>query len=243
MKALDQVSRKRILFAVAHPDDETLWLYQCIQMLKVKNQVAIFCATYSESSSRGRELLNVADRFGFQVFFGGVKDPGIGDLLNQVELESSVLDFLSTQQFDWVITHPPHGGEKPHPHHIQLYQILKGLLGHQFKVLGFYSEKKLFDGPGSFCDSFFDLTLKISFSGLMFKGLFLLSPGNRQFVRYLKMIRDILYDSELYRQFVLNVDESNKQEALQMFESQIHYLQKYRFYHQQQEFLYLRHPF
>ena len=145
MQSLIEIKDASILVVVAHPDDETLWFYQSLQILKSQNEITIFCLTHSAESVRGKELIQLSQNIGIQVEFGQCKDTGINCLLNNVEVMHAFHAAFSRNRYDLVITHPPHGGEKPHPHHIQSYVATKKMCKSYNVGFGFFCETKLLD--------------------------------------------------------------------------------------------------
>ena len=143
MRCLSEIKNKKILLIVAHPDDETLWFFQSIQKLKTENEVLVFCLTHAAVSKRGKELSKVADTIGIKVVFFYCEDTGIDRLLKSSELRQAFIKVFSKHKIDLAITHPPHGGEKPHPHHIQLNRMTKEFCNYYSVKFGFFSEQKL----------------------------------------------------------------------------------------------------
>lgn len=143
MSDVSTVSAKKqnILVLIAHPADETLYLYEGIKQLSIENFVDILCLTYSSNSIRGRELQQAMRNLNVNVTFRNISDKGIHTML--LNIESHIASALSTKKYSILITYPPHGSEKSHPHHIQCFHIARRLSSRLHLRFGFFSEKKV----------------------------------------------------------------------------------------------------
>lgn len=131
---------KKILVVVAHPDDESLYFFGGLKALSQVAHLQIVCATYSRSSYRGQELLSVCRSLGLNCHFLGIRDLGMDSMLEN--LESVLGNYLNLHAFDLLITHPPHGGEKPHPHHLQVFLESLNFCLNTGKKFAFFSEDR-----------------------------------------------------------------------------------------------------
>lgn len=238
MQSLNNIMNRKILVVVAHPDDETLWFYQSLKKLRQQNLVEILCFTYTAISKRGKELLELSKNIGLKVHFGHCEDFGMTKLLQN--LEFGISKVFSKNNYDLIITHPPHGGEKPHPHHIQVYLVLKKICKEQFIQFGFFSEQKILQ-------PFNDANYKFSFKKR--KYVFLRATKSRKLLSEESFIKRwqfwysvnklIWSDYSNYEGFEIEVDREDKQRALNVFKTQIHFLKEYNAYFKNVEFLYL----
>ena len=138
-------SKVRTLLVVAHPDDEVLWFLGGIKEISEITEMELFCLTYTEDSERGIELKNACRDLKIKIFFGGCSDPGISRCISNVRESVSSFINLRTEKskFEMIITHPFHGGEKPHPHHIQLFHAVRSICAEKKSTFGFFSERLL----------------------------------------------------------------------------------------------------
>jgi LmbE family N-acetylglucosaminyl deacetylase len=141
-----------------------------------------------------------------------------------------------------VITHPPHGGEKPHPHHIQSYVATKKLCKSYHVGFGFFCETKLLNVAMD--SNVFRLngdTKKYILLRLI-KACQFLKNDKLQIAYIVKFSFSVLFDFNKYSAFEQEVDLIAKKDALLFFESQIVHLKTYAHYNNISEFLYLELP-
>lgn len=239
MQCLKKILNQKILIITAHPDDETLWFFQFMQDLKDHNEVMVFCLTHKKESNRGQELLAISEKFNLQIIYGSCEDTGINRLLNETEVKQIYIKIFSKYKFDLAITHPPHGGEKPHPHHIQLFRLTRDFCRYHRTRFGFFSDQKIllkrestdyyilnFKRKKYIFNSFLQCYhLMVSDKkrlGFLFEGLFNLLFWKQKFSFY---------------QIKANIEEKHK--ALSFFKSQLEILKNYQSYNTETEFLYL----
>lgn len=239
MQRLSEIKQKKILLVVAHPDDETLWFFQSIQKLKAYNEILVFCLTYAAASKRGEELSKTAEKLDFKVIFGHCEDTGIDHFLKPNELRQAFTKILSKHTFDLVITHPPHGGEKPHPHHIQLHFMAKELCQFYNIQFGFFSEQKLLDLTTKKRLFHFNMNNKKYVCNRITQGFLQISNKKGIFFYYLKSIFSIILNYHKYNGFEATVDLNDKHSALANFESQQEVLKSYNTFYKKSEFLYV----
>tara|TARA_B110001454_G_C12723306_1_gene436447 strand:+ start:52039 stop:52788 length:750 start_codon:yes stop_codon:yes gene_type:complete len=239
MRRLSEIKNKRILLIVAHPDDETLWFFQSIQQLKTANEILIFCLTHAAVSKRGKELTKVVDDLGLKVVFGHCEDTGIDRLLRQSDLRQAFIKVFSKYKIDLAITHPPHGGEKPHPHHLQLYWMTKEFCGFHSIQFGFFSEQKLLEKSTKKRSYYLSIRKKRYVLYLLLKGYFLLSEDENKTTLFVKAMLSILFNFKTYSGFEVAVNLEEKQSVLANFESQHEVLKSYNAFYEKSEFLFL----
>jgi LmbE family N-acetylglucosaminyl deacetylase len=240
MKSLKEINNKKILLICAHPDDETLWFFQSILDLRTANDISILCLTYSADSGRGKELLFVAEKYNLNILFGNCKDTGINFLLQNTEATLAIQNTLIRSRYDLVITHPPHGGEKPHPHHIQTYFIAKKICSLRGIRFGFFSERKIIS-PNK--DNFKYSMADKKFIGQQLKSSFKLAHEEKKlFLKwkfYAEAAFDIFLNKKSFQGYQATIQKSEKKEALMHFESQKTFLAEYNFFNGDFEYLYL----
>lgn len=130
---------KKILVVVAHPDDESLYFYGGLRELASCNEVTVLSVTYDHMSVRGKELEAACAHLGVKISFLGVEDPGMFVPLRGAK--SALVRFLDLNgPYHTIITHPPHGGEKPHPHHLQIFWLACAESRRRGMKFGFFSE-------------------------------------------------------------------------------------------------------
>lgn len=241
MQNFNLIEKRKILLVVAHPDDETLWFYQGINELKKRNEVSIMCLTYSEQTTRGIELIKLGQELKIQIKFMNFEDHGIANLL--YNCASKIENNLSGLQFDLLITHPPHGGEKPHPHHIQSFYYIKNYCRRHWVQFGFFSEQMLLENA-SRCRYILDIKRKKYILNQLRKSVQLLKNESliAKWGFWLRVWKIIWFDSETYQVFKAQVDLSEKQRALEGFTSQLDILTTYNSYTGRVEYLNLESP-
>lgn len=241
MRCLSEIKNKKILLIVAHPDDETLWFYQSIQKLKTNNVIVVFCLTQTGETRRGKELEALGKRIGITIIFGNCEDTGFDKLLNTKEVENAFLQAFSMGQYDFAITHPPHGGEKPHPHHLQLHRIVKRICVNTSMKYGFFCEQNLF------CFSLSEKKYYLSFTNKKFIIRHVLQGKNyfrKDFDKIfflLQSVLEVLFNFKMYIGYQTVVDLSEKQAILEIFESQKDVLHSYSAFDSEAEFLFVEH--
>jgi len=238
MQCLSKIKDKKILLIVAHPDDETLWFFQSIQQLKKSNELVVFCLTQAAVSKRGKELLKVSTELGLKVVFGYCEDTGINRILKSNELKQA-LKVFSKYKIDFAITHPPHGGEKPHPHHIQLYRIINEHCKYHSIRFGFFCEQKLLSPSNKQGNYYFSIKKKSYVLSRHLKGYRLLNDTEKRKSFLIKNIMSMLFNFRFYDGFHVAVNLKEKQSALANFESQQEVLKSYNAFYKKSEFLFL----
>lgn len=136
-----QLNGKNVLVIVAHPDDESLYFFAGIKELSSRSRLKILCVTYTPMSERGKELIAVCTSMNIECDFLAVADLGIRSVL--VDLEARLKKYLTENIFDLIITHAPHGGEKPHPHHLQTFLSTFAFCLKMQSSFGFFSDREL----------------------------------------------------------------------------------------------------
>lgn len=239
MQCLSEIKDKKILLVVAHPDDETLWFFQSLQKLKFANEILVFCLTHAASSERGKELSKVAEHLGLKIVFGHCEDTGIDHFLKPNELKQAFIQMFSKNKIDLAVTHPPHGGEKPHPHHIQLYFMTKEFCDAYHVQFGFFSEQKLLDRTTN--ERLFRFTIKKKryVCNRLSQGYHQICDDDDKFYFYIKSILSMLFNFQKYSGFEVAVDLEEKQSALANFESQQEILKNYNAFYKKFEYLYV----
>lgn len=239
MQRLSEIKNKKILLIVAHPDDETLWFFQSIKHLKTTNEVTVFCLTHAAISKRGKELTKVADDLGLKVIFGHCEDTGIDHFLKISELKQAYIKVFSKYKIDLAITHPPHGGEKPHPHHIQLNQMTKEFCKDYSAQFGFFCEQKLLAQSNHAHDYEFNLKKKKYVAHRLLQGYRLLNKKEKKFIFFIKIIFTMLFNFKRYDGFEAAVNLEEKHLALAIFESQQDILKSYNAFYKKSEYLFI----
>jgi LmbE family N-acetylglucosaminyl deacetylase len=238
MQQLTEIQNKKIFIFVAHPDDETLWFFQSIKTLNQLNEITIFCATQTNNSARAKELLHASKKMDVQVIFGNCEDTSINGLLKPEELSRSLENIVSKYKFDILITHPPHGGEKPHPHHIQLFLMAKKY-SRRFPVrFGFFSERIILTQRNQ-KEYYFSLSDKKFLIQKIFQSYRLLTQEKRKIFYLRKAVLNAFFNTHHYTGFEVAVNMKEKHLALNEFKSQKDVLQNYKSYYNEHEYLFL----
>jgi LmbE family N-acetylglucosaminyl deacetylase len=120
---------------VAHPDDEFLWFSAAIDWIKARgDSVLVVCVTNADNSVRKAEFLESCEKLGVAGRIFSLKDPGGGSLV--IGLPTLVKRVLREENVSGIITHAPHGDERAHIHHIQLFYVCDFLSRTQGKTFG-----------------------------------------------------------------------------------------------------------
>lgn len=239
MQCLSEIKNKKILLIVAHPDDETLWFFQSIQKLKIENEILVFCLTHAAVSKRGKELTKVAEKIGIKVVFGHCEDTGIDRLLKPSDLRQAFIKVFSKHRIDLAISHPPHGGEKPHPHHIQIYRMTKDFCAFYSVKFGFFSEQKLLEPLNNEPSYYLSLKKKKYIAHRILKGYQLLNGEEENSSFLLKCVMTVLFNFRSYKGFEVEVNLEEKQSFLANFESQQEVLKSYNSFYKKSEYLFI----
>lgn len=235
-----KIENQRILLVVAHPDDEVLWFYAGIEALKRNNTLEVLCLTYSKDSIRGRELISFSNSHEVQVSFANLNDSGVNKLL--VGVPNSLRNILSRSKYDLAITHPPHGGEKSHPHHIQAHFHLRNECLRQNVKFAFFSETSLQCQfiIGNACQltkknkHYIWGKVKLSFA--------LLNRENfvKKLIFFMKTSLYLFFDYSTYELNEFSSSLVEKQKALSLYDSQSEVLKSYNSYYRTREYLFIR---
>jgi hypothetical protein len=240
MQSLKSIADKKILIVVAHPDDETLWFFQSIQNLKENNDIQILCVTYTATSKRGTELQSVAERYGLKILFGDCEDTGMNSLLDEDDVQQAFIKVFSKFKFDLVITHPPHGGEKAHPHHIQMFLITKKFSVFHNCNFGFFSEQKILDRSQYQNHYLMKFKKKKYIFARLRRAIDLIKKDENKVSFFLTMLFDIWINFNWYKGYEVEVDIKGKQQALKNFPSQSEDLKSYNAFYKSNEFLFIK---
>lgn len=235
-----RIENQRILIVVAHPDDEVLWFYAGIESLKKNNQLEILCLTHSANSIRGRELISFGSLYQINITFANLNDSGINRLL--VDVCPIINDFLNKTKYGLAITHPPHGGEKPHPHHIQAHFALKKMCRKLNVKFAFFSEYNLHCQVilGNVCQLSMK-NKKIIFHRIKYSYLFLRRENFlNKFFYFYKSALSLFLDYSTYEINEFNSNIEDKKKALSLYKSQENVLSSYNSYYRTREYLFIR---
>lgn len=240
---LPTFNQKNILVIVAHPDDECLYFYGGLRSLGTVSSVTVLSVTQSALTVRGRELRSFCQRMNLACDFLSLPDRGIQSTLP--DFREDLADYLSRHDFDMIITHPPHGGEKPHPHHLQtLLTAFSHCLRYQVKF-AFFSESR-----NSLCEpTRLDSLLKMRLLPLV--ALYVLRTTYALKWRYkfswlqflLKDLFKVLFElksqRKLFFRFEIDCPLEEKKISLRHYTTQVDVLDSYRTSSSGEEYLFL----
>ncbi len=231
-----------ILVVVAHPDDECLYFFGGLKELAKNARVTVLSATYCCDSHRAKELRSVCLALGVECAFLEIEDLGFWSVLPN--LSDCFNNYMARNSFDMIITHPPHGGEKPHPHHLQIFLMsFVFCLKNKFKF-GFFSETGT-----SFCSRAHQKNLfKLKMLPLLFlysiKTFYHLSWYYkwRWFRSFGKPLLSLplrhFFQSVLFHRQKIEFANEEKRKVLKMYSSQKSVLESYKSFSSGHEFLF-----
>lgn len=107
---------KNILYIVAHPDDESLWVGGTISALNESEHYNVYVLCLWA-------LLEKPDEFREESFYEATADCKKSHIFTNMRNGNHPIDAgltelgLSASDVDLVLTHPPYGDEHQHPHH------------------------------------------------------------------------------------------------------------------------------
>ncbi len=136
----------KVVFVVAHPDDESLWIGGLLNFLNSRNEVEVYviCVTGRHDPHRYNEFESAMEVIGLKNWFVGEEDiPSRGGIaLNdpKEQLYRGLGDLnLSISDIDLLITHPFYGDEHLHMQHIQLFSNMLSVCECHDIPFGFFS--------------------------------------------------------------------------------------------------------
>tara|TARA_R110002167_G_scaffold318993_1_gene524702 strand:+ start:5420 stop:6148 length:729 start_codon:yes stop_codon:yes gene_type:complete len=119
----------KLLFVVAHPDDESLWIGGTLKFLSDRKEVDpyVLCVTGRHHPQRNDEFKKALDIAGIKNRFVAEEDiPSRGGISLSL-LEESIntgISKMGLEDVDLVVTHSHYGDEHQHAQHIQLFNYM-----------------------------------------------------------------------------------------------------------------------
>ena len=136
----------KILFVIAHPDDESLWIGGTLSFLSQRPEVEtyVICATGAQDQHRAQEFEAAINIAGVKNWFIGNEDiPKSGGIpLSDTTraLSNGINQFgIQMGDFDLIVTHSFYGDEHLHCQHSQLFQIMYEMSSTRLVPFGFFS--------------------------------------------------------------------------------------------------------
>ena len=119
----------KVLFVVAHPDDESLWIGGTLKFLSERNEVDpyVICVTGRHHPQRNHEFQNALDIAGIKNRFiaaENIPDRGGVALTNLAESIEEGISEMGLEDIDLIVTHSYYGDEHQHAQHIQMFNYL-----------------------------------------------------------------------------------------------------------------------
>ena len=119
----------KVLFVVAHPDDESLWIGGMLKFLSDRQEVDpyVLCVTGRHHPQRNNEFNKALDIAGIKNSFVAEEEiPNRGGipLSNLQESIDTGISAMKLEDVDLVVTHSPYGDEHQHAQHIQLFNYM-----------------------------------------------------------------------------------------------------------------------
>ena len=137
----------KILFVVAHPDDESLWIGGILNFLSNREEVEpyVLCATGRHHPERYKEFESVMNLIGIDNWYVANENvPELGGCRFLSDLEESFNSGLESlglklEDIDVLITHPFHGDEHRNGQHSQMFAVLFNFCQRNNISFGFFS--------------------------------------------------------------------------------------------------------
>ena len=107
---------KAVAVIVAHPDDETLWAGGTI-LSHPSWHWFIVCLCRGSDKDRAPRFLRTMQILGSEGIMGDLDDGPEQQPLDEIELESAILQLLPSMHFDLIISHNPDGEYTRHVRH------------------------------------------------------------------------------------------------------------------------------
>jgi LmbE family N-acetylglucosaminyl deacetylase len=137
---------QKILFVVAHPDDESLWIGGILNFLADREEVDVYviCATGKYHEHRSKEFESALNIAGINNRLLSPQDIPTSHAEALVDLNNSISTGikqmgLCLEDIDIIITHPFYGDEHQHPNHKQLFSYLRDFCTNNGIPFGFFS--------------------------------------------------------------------------------------------------------
>ena len=120
--------KHKILFVVAHPDDESLWVGGILNFLSKREEVEVYvlCVTGKHDENRSKEFEQALEIAGIKNWYLADENiPTVGGIFLS-DLDNSIINGLKELELklsdiDLLITHPLYGDEHKHAQHSQLF--------------------------------------------------------------------------------------------------------------------------
>jgi LmbE family N-acetylglucosaminyl deacetylase len=155
--------KKKVLVAVAHPDDETLWCGGTL-LTHPDWDLTIFALTRKSDPDRAPKFFKVVSEYGAAGIMADLDDGPGQKPLSYKEYKTAFTENINDRAFDTVITHAPFGEYTRHLRHEELSQAVSGLLFEgivESKEIWFfwYSDENGKELPSARSDSDFVISL------------------------------------------------------------------------------------
>lgn len=132
------------LIVVAHPDDESLWFGgTLLRFHRLGLRGAVACITHGDDPIRRAEFrraCRVLKVPGIMLDYPDLYYNRLSDFTPSLKAELRRAGHNLTEE-TLMITHPPHGNERNHPHHVQCFEYLSRWSRREGHPLAFFSER------------------------------------------------------------------------------------------------------
>ena len=124
---MQNISKKKALVIVAHPDDETIWIGGTLLRLKDVNWT-IFCLCRGDDPIRAPRFKKACEYYHARGLISDLEDQGLLNIEKSLpEIKKRLIDNFAKEKPDYIFTHD-YNGEYGHERHTAVHIAVKELV-------------------------------------------------------------------------------------------------------------------